>query len=139
MVHSIILIIAAYDVSSLALYLWLYLLINNKQIILSYTLLLLYDEIFQNIDCKLFLPLCLTWSLSISIYKYFSSRSGRECTQFENISIRWGYEFKTGHIGRIEEIVCPGVLWVCTSKRYVREFIIYPSGLLLNLDASVPL
>ena len=37
--------IFAYDVSSLALYLWLYLLINNKQIILSYTLLL-YDAIF---------------------------------------------------------------------------------------------
>ena len=37
--------IFAYDVSSLALYLWLYLLIDNKQIILSYTLLL-YDAIF---------------------------------------------------------------------------------------------
>ena len=47
LIHPCILLtIFAYDVSSSALYLWLDLLINNKQIILSYTLLLLYDEIF---------------------------------------------------------------------------------------------
>ena len=102
--------------------------INRQQA--NYFIVYLYDEIFQNINCKLFLPLSLTRSLSISLYQYFSPRSGRECTQFENISIRWGYEFKAGHTGRIEEIVCPGVCWICTSKRYVREFIINPSGLL---------